>query len=210
MGGVMIAEEAINAGMADKKGSLETLISLLSNQGTFSPQTRGLLPMTKITKEILAAESPDVLKAIHDEAFELGLTAGKIQGHAEGVEAERKRLEAIDALDTFGHDDLIAKVKYDGKTTAGDIAIMINAAEKTHRAEMAAKITADTPKPVPHAQAAFNDGNVEASEQLTGEDKWTADWKHSPDIQSEFNNISAYVAYQKANEKGLIKTLGAK
>jgi hypothetical protein len=56
----------------------------------------------------------------------------------------------------------------------------------------------------------FNDGTGESSEPLTGEDKWTADWKNNAAIQSEFNNISAYVAYQKASERGLIKTLGAK
>jgi ClpP class serine protease len=210
MGGVMIAEEAINAGMADSFGSLEFLISALSNGRTYLPQSRGLLTMNKITKETLAAEAPDLLKAITDDAFNAGMSVGKAEGYALGAEAERQRIQAIDGLDTFGHDDLIAAAKFDGKSTAGDIAILINAAEKTHRAEMAAKITADIPKPVPHAQAAFNDGNGDSVEQLTGEDKWTHDWKHSAAIQSEFNNISAYVAYQKANEKGLIKTLGAK
>jgi uncharacterized membrane protein len=196
-------------GMADSFGSLEFLVSALSGGRTYLPQSRqGLLIMTKITKESLSAEAPDVFKAVHDEAFELGLTAGKLQGYLDGSEAERKRLEAIDALDTFGHDDLIASAKHDGKSTAGDVAILINAAEKTQRAAMAAKITADTPKPVPHAQAAFNDGD--GGEPLTGEDKWTHDWKASADIQKEFNNISAYVAYQKASERGLIKTLGAK
>jgi uncharacterized membrane protein len=205
-GGMMIAEDAIKAGMADSFGSMEFLISALSGGRTFLPQSRqGLLTMNKITKESLSAEAPDVFKAVHDEAFELGLTAGKLQGFA-----ERARIQSIDALDTFGHDALIAAAKFDGKSTAGDVAILINAAEKTHRAEMAANITADTPKPVPHAQAAFNDGTGEATEQLTGEDKWTADWKSNAAIQSEFNNISAYVAYQKANARGLVKTLGAK
>lgn len=233
-GGMVIATEAIAAGMADRLGSLESLILRLSStsltasrsgqvhqlsnpgrslsgvegRSLLTSSRQGNLAMNQplpLTREIIAADHPDLYKAITEEAYAAGLNAGI----AQGSEAERSRIQGIEALATLGHDKLIAEFKYDGKTTAEQAALKILTAEKDTRASMATKLAAETPQPVPLAPAAFNDGKGE-EEKLIGQEKWEYEWKHSAELQAEFISMGAYVAYQKASEQGLIKHLGAK
>lgn len=42
---------------------------------------------------------------------------------------------------------------------------------------------------------------------LTGADKWQHEWKSSTALQAEFKTMAAYVAYQKAASKGLVKRI---
>jgi ClpP class serine protease len=222
-GGIVIATEAIASGMADRLGSLESLIAQLADPSTAVPVSEfewlrarsfsnssqeGNLAMTQplpLTREILAADHPDLYKAITEESYAAGLNAGI----AQGSEAERTRIQGIEALATLGHDKLIAEFKFDGKTTASDAALKILTAEKDTRASMAAKLATETPPPVPLAPAAFNDGKGE-EEKLIGQDKWEHEWKHNAELQAEFISMGAYVAYMKASEQGLVKQLGAK
>lgn len=208
LGGMHIASDAIAVGMADRFGSLEALSADLSNIKTHStPSRQGNtamnLPKT-LTKESLFAEQPDFAKALTDEYFQAGLAAGI----AQGAEAERTRIKGIEDLASLGHDALIAQFKFDGTTTAAEAALKILGEEKINRAAMAEKLAKDTPKPVPHAQAAFNDG-ADESTGLKGEEKWKHEWLHSDALQAEFKDMGAYLAYQKASEKGLVKRLGA-
>jgi ClpP class serine protease len=206
-GGVMIAADAISAGMADKLGSLESLIAQLSSGKTLSTSRQGKTTMSNITRELIASDHPDIAKAFTDDGYAAGLEAGKKLG----AEAERSRIQGIEALAMPGHDALIAQLKYDGETTAEQAAVKILTAEKTTRASMADKLGQDTPKPLPHAPAAFNDGEgADGGEKLTGQAKWEHEWKCSESLQAEFKTIESYVAYQKANEKGLVKRFGAK
>jgi ClpP class serine protease len=207
-GGMVIAAEAISKGMADRLGSLESVIAQLATGKSFITFQKGNTAMSQtnpFTREALAAEHPDLFKAITEESYAAGLNAGI----AQGAEAERTRIQGIEALATLGHDKLIAEFKYDGKTTASDAALKILTAEKDTRAQMAAKLSAETPPPVPLAPAAFNDGKIDESAHLTGADKWAYDYDHNPAIKAEFPSKESYLAYQKANEKGLVKRLGA-
>jgi ClpP class serine protease len=204
-GGMLIAADAISAGMADKLGSMESLIAQLSSGKTQTTSKKGNITMTDITRETIASDYPDIAKAFTDDGYAAGLSAGKLLG----AEAERVRIQAIEALAMPGHEALIAQIKFDGATTAAEAALQIIGAEKTNRTVMAEKLAADTPKPVSHANAAFNDGGNDGSDQLTGSEKWEHEWKHSAALQSEFKTIGAYVAYQSASEKGLVKRLGA-
>jgi ClpP class serine protease len=167
LGGVHIAADAIAAGMADRLGSLESLILQLRSAqvaqlsgGKYLSSLRGnsIMSQQPLTRETLAADYPDIAKAFTDEGYGKGIIEGKRLGSIEGAEAERTRIKSIEALATLGHDALIAQFKYDGVTQANDAALKILGAEKENRAAMAAKLDADTPKPVAHAPAAFNDG----------------------------------------------------
>ena len=207
LGGVLIASEALSAGMIDRIGSLESVIAAYSNGKPIPSTYPGIKIMDKstITRESLAADYPDLYKAITDESYAAGLLAGKSQG----AEAERTRIQGIEELAIPGHDALIAHIKFDGQTTAAEAALKILAAEKTNRAAMADRLKADTPVPVPHAVAAFNDGGQNEDEKLTGIEKFEHDYKNSADLKAEFPTMGAYVAYQKAADKGLVKRLGA-
>lgn len=205
-GGVFIAADAKAAGMVDSIGSLEPLIAQLSSgKNQFKTKT-GQLTMTDITRDTIASDYPDIAKALTDDGYAAGLIAGR----AQGAEAERNRIQGIEALAMPGHDALIAQLKFDGATTAAEAALQIIAAEKENRTAMAAKIKLDTPAPVPHAPAAFGDGHVDDSAQLAGPAKWKHEWQHSADLQAEFKTVGAYVAFQSASEKGLVKRFGAR
>lgn len=203
-GGLLIAADAIAAGMADKLGSLESVIAQLSGGKTITLSTRGNKLMTNITREIVASDYPDIAKALTDE----GYAAGLIEGKKLGAQDERTRIQGIEALAMPGHDALIAQLKFDGSTTTEQAAVKIVLAEKNTRVEMAAKIAADTPKTVPHAVAAFNDGDAGGGETLLGSEKYEHEWKNSAALQQEFKSMAGYVAFKKANERGLVKQFG--
>jgi hypothetical protein len=86
-----------------------------------------------ITRDQIAAEAPEVLAAIQQE----------------GASAERERIQSVEAQAIPGHDKLINALKFDGKSTAGDAAMAVLAAEKQVRSAAAAALASDAPQPVP-------------------------------------------------------------
>lgn len=64
------------------------------------------------------------------------------------VSAERARIQSIEAQAIPGHEALILSLKFDGKSTAGDAAIAVLAAERASRAAHLTASTGDAPKPV--------------------------------------------------------------
>jgi hypothetical protein len=80
---------------------------------------------------------PEVYESIRKEGFEAGSAEGTTKGKEEGVksgaEAERKRIQDVEAQCIPGHEKLIAELKYDGKTTGPEAAVKVLAAEKEAR-----------------------------------------------------------------------------
>jgi hypothetical protein len=95
-----------------------------------------------ITREQLAADAPELLTALLAE------------GAASGATAERERIQAVQAQSMPGHEALITALMFDGKSTAGDAAMAVNAAERKSRVNHAAASHADAPQPLPLAPAA--------------------------------------------------------
>jgi len=91
-----------------------------------------------ITREQLAADAPDTLAQIL----------------AEGAASERARIQAVEAQAIPGHEALITALKFDGKSTGGDAAMAVLAAEKQTRTAAQAANAADAPQPLPLAPAA--------------------------------------------------------
>lgn len=91
-----------------------------------------------ITREQIAAEAPDLLASIQQE----------------GASAERARIQAVEGQSLPGHEALIATLKFDGKSTAGDAAMAVLAADKKARTTQAAALAGDAPKPLPLVPAA--------------------------------------------------------
>jgi ClpP class serine protease len=197
MGGLHIASLAVASGMADKIGSYEALFSN-SISTTLRTNTMSAEKET-LTTAILQQDHPDLVKALIDEGYATGFKAGG--------DSERQRIQAIEALATLGHDDVVASFKFDGTTTAADAALQILAAEKETRKTMQAKIAADTPNPVHHA--AMPQDNTNESSGLTGEDKWRYEFAHDANIKDEFRSVESYIAFCKASAGGLVKILGA-
>jgi len=160
-GRIFIGQQAIDAGLVDGVSTLDALVQQLNanrasgttgyrashNYAPDSHHRAGAAQPTNptqkgaampITRDQIAAEAPDVLAAIQQE----------------GASAERERIQSIEAQAIPGHDALIATLKFDGKSTAGDAAMAVLAAEKQSRSAQAAALASDAPKPLPLVPAA--------------------------------------------------------
>lgn len=105
-----------------------------------------------IYKEALtefSAKAEDALKPVHAKLIK--------EAMAEGATAERERIQAIADLSAPGHEKLIAELMYDGKSTPGDAALKVNAAEKVTRDAKAAAI-AEGAAPIQDGDASDDNG----------------------------------------------------
>jgi len=166
-GGVLIGAAAVAAGMADMLGdsndafaALRELAQTSSGQTRYGPlqpnASKGADMAEAITTvEQMTAAYPDLVAQV--------VATSK----AEGAEAERTRIKAIDAVDNTHNraiaGDLISAAKWDGKTTPEALSYQIlqkandkNAAVAVGRQEDAAAIPAvqDAPQGAPTDQAA--------------------------------------------------------
>lgn len=122
-GGVFVGQAAVDAGLADRLGSLESLIAELNGESTKRSMTMTAKANTPpVTRELLAAEYPDLLAAILEEGMQSGIN--------DGAELERARIQSIEAAALPGHEALIASLKFDGKTTGAQAALAVIKAEK--------------------------------------------------------------------------------
>lgn len=74
------------------------------------------------------------LKADHPELYAQVIELGKAEGEAEGVKAERSRIQSIEAMAMPGHDEIVAKAKFETGMTAEALAVEIVKAEKATKA----------------------------------------------------------------------------
>lgn len=160
-GRVFIGQQAIQAGLVDGVSTLDELIARAAAgefdqtaSETADDQGAGAAPKAEakdeeaqmsITVEQLKEEHPEVANALIAEGF----AAGK----AEGAEGERKRIQEVEAQAMPGHEELIASLKFDGKTTGAEAAVAVLKAEKERKAQHLEKLRADAPKAVPDAHA---------------------------------------------------------
>ncbi len=106
--------------------------------------------------EKLKTEHPD----LYNQVFALGREAAQganadeiraaalEEGRKLGAEAERERIQAVEAQALPGHEELIATLKYDGKTTGPEAALQILNAEKALRAKSRQDLLGDQTPPV--------------------------------------------------------------
>jgi signal peptide peptidase SppA len=148
-GRVFIGNQAIEAGLVDGVMSLDALVAKLNQERpiigrTPAPQRAAAAPATSSkTTPQGKTMTPDDLQAQHPELAN--------QLRADGAKAERERIQAIEGQAIPGHEALIAKLKFDGTSTAGDAAMAVVAAEKSQRQAHAKATADDAPIPVPAA-----------------------------------------------------------
>jgi len=147
----------------------------------------------------------------HDEAVKQGETAGydrgKAEGLKEGAETECKRIKDVEAQALPGHENLIAELKFDGKTTGEQAAVQILQAENVMRETKKVQLDDDAPDAVdaaipPETETAAGDENLPVEEKA--KKKWDAD----AELRKEFlNDFNTYLAYAKADDDGRVKIL---
>ena len=118
-GGIVIGAKAVNAGLADRLGSLESILLELNNIG----------------------QSMDLatLKADHNDLYQAVFKEGAVSAQADGVKAERERISAILNHDEAQGREAQAKVFAFETDMAADMAVKLLAA-----APMPATIEATT------------------------------------------------------------------
>ncbi len=147
---------------------------------------------------------------IRSETKEGSFAEGKKAGFNEGIEAERKRILAIEEAALSGHEDLIAQAKKDGDMTAEKLALQIIAREKqrgTKFLESAKEAEKEMPKVDPSFEAnTSNKTKVDKDAPL--EDRAKAEWQNDSKLRTEFSNdYDSYFAYKKATENNQVKIL---
>jgi len=118
--------------------------------------------------EMLKKKHPDLVAAVTDEAIaemtektKADITAameeGRAEGRTEGAEQERKRIDEVQAQLIVGHEKVINSMAFDGKSTGGDAAKAMVAAENELRGKARDKTESEANDAVDSAEQ--QDGN---------------------------------------------------
>ncbi len=188
-GRVFVGQQAIDAGLVDGVSTVDALISQLNadrKKSSVKPTQRAGAAQSSIYKQGNTMPTAEQLAAEHPEA------AAALR--AEGASAERDRIKAIEDQLVPGHEALVNSMKFDGKSSAGDVAIAVLAAEKTSREAAAKAMVTDAPKPVEQipqspTDAISNDKQADASKESLHE-KAKAYQKDHPSV----SYVDAYKA----------------
>lgn len=146
-GRVFIGNQAIEAGLIDGVMSLEALVKKLNQErpvvgrSTKSQSPSLAMEMPSKTTSKGSIMTRNELQAAHPELAN--------QLRADGAKAERERIQAIERQAVPGHEALIARLKFDGTSSAGDAAMAVVAAEQSQRKARATATANDAPQPLP-------------------------------------------------------------
>lgn len=143
-GRVFIGQQAIDAGLVDGIITLDALIEQLNRERGIS----GRAPTPPRAGHARTTSTTTQGSLMNKEELEAQHPALAAELRADGAKAERERIKAIEDQSIPGHDALIATLKFDGQSTAGDAALAVLAAEKSARTAHAKASAADAPKPV--------------------------------------------------------------
>jgi capsid assembly protease len=182
-GGVIVGSDAVAVKMADKIGSFEGVISDLQN---ITSVKRGNPPKEKQTMDLenLKSEYPALFK----EVIQLGIKEGIFLGASE----ERKRIQEIENLPTKGHEAIVQALKFDGKSTIGEVSTAILMTEKRTREKVLESIESDSPAPLPPVVTTEKPKTYPNTEE-----GWKAEFENSKELQAEFSSHETYIAFKK-------------
>ena len=171
-GQVLVGQAAVDAGLADKLGSLESVIAGLSGVST----NGGAMPDVKkvsagehetpaLTVSALQSDHPEIYQAVFDAGVaSVDVSAAK----KEGAEDERERIKAVQEQSVPGHEALIAELAFDGKSTAGEAAIAGLKAEKEAKTS---HLTTAQSRPEPLPDASVDEHSTGNSKELAQQAK---------------------------------------
>ncbi len=115
-----------------------------------------------------------------------------------GASRERARIRAIEKRALPGHEKLIQRCKWDGKTTGQRAADLIVLAERKLGSQRLARIQDEAPAPV-------KPRGLATTTKPKGEFDAKAEWDSDPKLRAEFaERFEAYEAYLKGSASGQI------
>lgn len=145
-GRTFIGQQAVDAGLVDGIITLDALVAKLNQERS----AKGRAPTPYRAGQQARTPHPIQLKGIsmNKEQIEAEHPQLAAELRADGAKTERERIQSVEAQAIPGHEALIAALKFDGKSNAGDAALAVLAAEKTSRNAYAAAAAKDAPQPV--------------------------------------------------------------
>lgn len=196
-GGLLVGKYAVQAGLADRLGSLDQLIKQYSN----NPQ-RKIYMSDDITSQAMIGSDTISLEAVTQNHPSIAQAL-----RSEGALHERERIQSVEAQLIIGHEALIAKLKFDGKTTGSEAAIKVLAAEKEKQSIQLSEFKNELSAPLPLSSSMRESSQPVSTQNLSAFDKCQLEWQRDGKLQAEFGTFETYMAYQKANSQGQIKVL---
>ncbi|MBU6141389.1 MAG: S49 family peptidase [Proteobacteria bacterium] len=212
----------INFMTNDGAASAASNLQLIQSKNKNLMSTKETIERSAINADFIKAEFPEIAEKlakenstkitneIKESSREIIFVEGKKAGFSEGIEAERKRILAIEEASLAGHEDLVAKAKQDADMTADKLALQIVAREKqrgTKYIEQAAAAEKEMPKVAPNFESAsFDKTKIDKDAPL--EDRAKVEWQNDAKLRLEFaDDYDAYFAYKKASEANQVKIL---
>lgn len=151
-GRIFIGQQAVDAGLVDGIITLDALVAKLNQER--SPSGRAPTPHRAGPARSPNPSTTPKGSSMNREEIEAQHPALAAELRAEGAASERARIQAVEGQTIAGHEALIASMKFDGKSTAGDAAMAVLAAEQQSRAAHVAAAKNEAPTPVPLAAPA--------------------------------------------------------
>ena len=216
-GRIFIGEDAISVGLVDGVCTIDALVKELSgsdgdsgidngfSNDSFFGDRNKMNDTTKnkeITIGMIEGNHPSVFAAIKKQGLDEGQEVIRTEALKEGADAERERIQAVEKQTLPGHENLIASLKFDGKTSGPEAAVQVLNAEKAKAAVKAEQIESDSPEAVATAE---QDIGAPDNSDLPVEERAKAAFDSKPELRAEFGTLGAYTAYLKHNEAGDIK-----
>jgi hypothetical protein len=144
----------------------------------------------KITLSLLESEAPELLAQIRKDAADEAFKQGEEAGRAAGAADELARIKGVSEQSMAGHDELIAKLMFDGKTTGPEAAVQVLAAEKKVKETALENLAAGGIDPVNQSTPPAVDPPAAPKNPETEED-----FKKNPALVEEFGDFETYSAY---------------
>lgn len=222
-GDMLVGSKAVDAGMADRLGDIESIIAGLSGslQRNHNMSTNHAASSPGVTRESIVADHPAIADALRAEGRDAlladtdallavpAVAAAVAAKSVAAATAERERIQSVEAQGAAlpGFAELVNKLKFDGVTTGPEAAVQLLAANGEKMKSARATLSAEAPTPLaPVAEQQ----PIEIDQNAPVEDRCKAQWDRDPEIRSEFGSLSAYTAYIKAEESGRIRRIGGK
>ncbi len=143
-----------------------------------------------ITLSLLESKAPELLAQIRKDAADEAFKKGEEAGRAAGAADELARIKGVSEQAMAGHDDLIAKLMFDGKTTGPEAAVQVLAAEKKIKETALENLAAGGIAPVNQSTPPAVDPPAVPENPTTEED-----FKKNSGLVEEFGDFETYSAY---------------
>ena len=182
---------------------------------TISKSKKAVETKESVTAERIKAEYPEAYDTIFNagvdaasesvdlESFDKGkaegIAEGKAAGIIEGTKAETERIKAVMGQSLPGHEALVNKLMFDGKTTEAESAVAILAAERVRNLKGLKTLAQEAVKPVEEEEE-VDEKKDEENQPLETR------WKASKELRAEFgDNFESFKAYEENVRAGNIR-----